>query len=65
MTYTFDLEKGRGVLCSGGVTRNLSWERGPDGLRFKEADGSALKVAPGKTYVCLINQNNEGKSTIA
>ena len=65
VTYTFDLEKGRGVLCSGGVTRNLSWERGPDGLRFKEADSSALKVAPGKTYVCLINQNNEGKSTIS
>ena len=64
ITYSFTLERGSGYLYSSGTGRAIQWSRTADGLRYTEEDGSPLTVAPGKTYVCLVNEINSTKAVI-
>lgn len=63
-TYGFDLKSGGGSLYSGGTGRPIRWTRTADGLKFMEADGNVLSVAPGKTYVVLIRDDYAGNTVI-
>lgn len=63
-TIGFRLNGGRGLLVSGGTSRSVTWSRTNTQLSFKEADGSDLKVAPGKTYLCLVADGNAGATIV-
>ena len=62
---SFTLDKGEGVLVTGGTSRNIKWSRTNNQLTFTEEDGTALTVAVGKTYVLLTSSNLKSKTTIA
>ena len=54
----FRLNAGDGVLLTAGTSREIRWTRTAESLSFTEADGTALSVNPGKTYICLVTQGN-------
>lgn len=61
---SFNLKSGNGVLVSGGTSRSVRWSRTDSGLSFTEADGTALTVAQGKTYICLTDTSNASKTVL-
>ncbi len=61
---SFTLESGSGIYVSDGMSRQIRWSRTDSQLTFKETDGSALTVNPGKTYVCLTSNSNAGKTVL-
>ena len=61
---SFKLESGKGVLVSGGTSRNIRWSRTDKALKFTEEDGTPLTVAAGKTYVCLTDSSNAAKTVL-
>lgn len=61
---SFPLSGGKGVLVSGGTSRNIRWSRTDKALKFTEEDGSPLTVAKGKTYVCLTDNSNASKTVL-
>lgn len=61
---SFKLESGKGVLVSGGTSRNIRWSRTDEALHFTEEDGTPLTVATGKTYVCLTAGGNAAKTVL-
>lgn len=61
----FELSSGTGLLATGGKAREITWKRTNDQLTFYEADGKTkLKVAEGKTYVCLTDKNLKSKTVV-
>lgn len=60
----FTLESGRGVLLTGGTSQTIGWKRTADALSFQKADGSALSVNPGKTYLVLLSKANESATVL-
>lgn len=56
---TVDLTSGSGWFACGGRMIPITWEKGSAGqqLRYRTADGSALTLGRGKSYVCIIPTN--------
>lgn len=52
--YGYNMSSGSGKLLSGGTARSINWTRTDSGLSFAETDGTALTVATGRTYLCLV-----------
>lgn len=61
---SFTLQSGKGILVSGGTSRDIKWSRTDGQLSFFEADGSPLTVAKGKTYVCLTSDQYASKTIL-
>lgn len=64
VTIGFRLASGSGLLVSGGASCPVQWSRTASGLKFTGEDGSALRVMPGKTYICLVSAGNKGKTVL-
>lgn len=61
----FELKQGKGTLAVDGKARDIVWKRTNEQLSFYEADGKTpLKVAEGKTFVCLTDKNLKAKTVI-
>lgn len=61
----FELKSGSGLLASGGTAREITWKRTNDQLSYYEADGKTpLKLAEGKTFVCLTDKNLKSKTVV-
>ena len=63
-TISFRLQSGSGLLISGGTSRSIRWTRSGSQLAFTEADGSALQVAAGKSYIALLPKSNAGSTVV-
>ena len=63
VTIGFTLSSGNGIICAGGQMRQIQWQRTDNGLTFTE-NGQPVTFLPGKTYICLINKNNQGSTVI-
>lgn len=63
INFRFD-KGGDAVVISGGKTRSLNYSYSKSELSFKEADGSAAKLLPGKTYVYIVSNNFKDKTVI-
>lgn len=63
-TISFRLNKGTGLLVSGGTSRAMQWSRTNSKLSFQETDGSPLQVTPGKSYICLVSSSNAGATVV-
>ncbi len=61
---SFKLESGKGLLVSGGTSREINWSRTNNQLSFFETDGTPLTVAKGKTYVCLTSAQLESRTVL-
>lgn len=56
--------EGEGMLCRGGRALALRWSRAErtDPLTFTTAEGEPLALAPGRSYICLLDPKNGGVS---
>lgn len=61
-----EMKGGEGYYISNGKYVPILWEKGDtyNPLKIKAADGSAITVNAGNTYVCITNVNNRSKTTI-
>ncbi len=59
-TYDFSTGNGKGYMISGGTMRPIKFTLQNDGFTLTEEDGSPVKFAVGKTYMCLADQNLAG-----
>lgn len=59
-----DLSKGAGVFVSNGGYEDITWAKGgsSDSLALYGADGKALKLNPGKSYIALIPTAQKAKT---
>lgn len=64
LTCNFKTASGSGLLVSGGTSRPVKYVCTKDQFAFQEEDGSALTVAPGKTYICLVNSKLKSKTVL-
>lgn len=63
--YNFELKSGSGVLAAGGKARDIRWKCTSSGISYYESDGTTpLTVSPGKTFVCLTNEDYKSKTKI-
>lgn len=60
-------KSGTGYYCSGGKSIEIKWTKGDYGqpYNFTLADGSPLKVTPGKTWISVIRNTSKSKLTIS
>ncbi len=63
-TYTHKevlLDSGSGYYFSNGKYEEINWSKGSasNGFVFTKADGTALEVTPGNSWVCIVNKNNK------
>lgn len=65
VTCNFKMSGGSGVLVSGDTSRDIGYAVSSSGVKFTEADGSAMLCAPGKTYICLVDSNLKGKTSLS
>lgn len=58
---TIDLSSGEGFYISNGGCESIKWEKGSsaNSFTFKKADGSALTVNPGNSYICITKTSNK------
>lgn len=59
-TYDFSTGNGKGYIINGGKMRPIKFTLQNDGFTLMEEDGSPAKLAVGKTYMCLSDQNLAG-----
>lgn len=58
---TLDFTGGKGIYVSDGTYENITWKKGSDTslLRFYAADGSELKLNPGRSYIGIVPTGRE------
>ncbi len=62
-----DLSQGAGIFVSNGGYEDITWAKGgpSDSLALYGADGKALKLNPGKSYIALIPTAQKAKTVFA
>ena len=63
-TINFTLNTGSGVALTGGKSSPMKWTFGSQGLSFKQDNGAALQLTPGKTYICIVSKANSSATVI-
>ena len=54
-----DLTSGEGAYCMGGKIIKIKWNFSEEeGFKFAYEDGSELKLAVGKSYICLLDKES-------
>lgn len=61
----YKLSGGSGKLASMGTVEDITWSIENGVIVLKTADGSAVTMNPGKTWIGYASSNNGGKETIA
>ncbi len=64
-TYDFATGNGKGYMFTGGKMRPIKFTLQADGFTLTEEDGSPVKFAVGKTYMCLSDQNLADKLVVS
>ena len=61
---TVDFKGGSGVYVTNGTYENITWKKGDDlsMLRFYSADGSEIKLNPGRSYIGIVPKDKESKT---
>lgn len=60
----FRLQSGSGLLVTAGGSRAVRWACSQKSFHFTEQDGSALRLNPGKVYVCLTDKSNASATVL-
>ena len=64
-TWSYDLTVGGGVYLSGGKMWNILWMQGKEStLAIYRTDGTALNIAPGRSYIALLGSLSEQKLSV-
>lgn len=64
-TYDFTTGNGKGYIINNGKMRSIKFTLQQDGFTLMEEDGTPLKFAVGKTYLCFADQNLADKFVVS
>ncbi len=65
-TYcNFKFTSGTGTLATAGTTVDFTWSADNGRLTFKKADGTELKLNPGRSWIGIISANHGGSAVVS